>query len=282
MQSDNRKIPWIKRLLGRNPGLERLRVQTLVVAPHNIREALTHPPRAFDFLRIDVSQNCNLFCTYCEIGRNKDMMDAALLREFLSTKVASVENIYFGCAMEPTINRNLAAHILSARELADPPGRLGIQTNGTLLHRHDLGQFHAAGLNTISLSIDSIRPDTMTELRDGTDVAQVLRNVETLRREIPSLRIEFSVVVSKRNYDEIVELIEFASGFGAQEVWLREITFQYAEVTPERQALRLEPGEFEVLKDRVRQLGSRIPVFFLDDSTIVEIDKATRSAVTGS
>jgi MoaA/NifB/PqqE/SkfB family radical SAM enzyme len=122
----------------------------------------------------------------------------------------------------------------------------------------------------------------MTELRDGTDVAQVLRNVETLRREIPSLRIEFSVVVSKRNYDEIVELIEFASGFGAQEVWLREITFQYAEVTPERQALRLEPGEFEVLKDRVRQLGSRIPVFFLDDSTIVEIDKATRSAVTGS
>jgi molybdenum cofactor biosynthesis enzyme MoaA len=281
MRPDKRKITVLDRLLGHKPEQETPHVQTLVVGPYNIQEALSHPPRSFDFLRIDVSHNCNLFCTYCEIGRSKNMMDPALLREFLSTKVTRVEHIYFGCAMEPTINRKLAEHIRSARELVDPPGRMGMQTNGTLLHRHDLGQLREAGLNALSLSIDSIRPDTMKELRDGTDVAQVLENVEALRREIPSLRLEFSVVVSRRNYDEIEELIEFASGFGAVEVWLREITFQYEELTPERRALQLEPGKFEALKERVRPLQERIPLFFLTDSTIVEIDQATRSAIAG-
>jgi MoaA/NifB/PqqE/SkfB family radical SAM enzyme len=244
-------------------------VQTLAIGPHNMREALELPPREYEYLRIDVSTNCNLFCTYCEIGRGKAMLDPGQMREFLGRKVARVQNVYFGCGMEPTINRELGAYVLSARELVDPPGQLGIQTNGTLLHRHDFGRFRDADLNTLSLSIDSLRPDTMQHLR-GTDVQKVLDNLGALQAAIPQLAIQFSVVVSKANYAELPELIDFAIERGVQEVWLRELTYQLPQVPPERAELLLEEGAFERLKPVLQDRAARIPLFFLDSRQLNE------------
>ena len=256
-------------------------VQTLAIGAHNIREALALPPQAYEYLRIDVSSNCNLFCTYCEIGRSKAMLDLAQMREFLSHNVASVQHVYFGCGMEPTINRELGAYMLSARELVDPPGQLGIQSNGTLLHRHDFARFRAAGLNTFSLSIDSLRPATMDKLRDGTDVEQVLANLDALERAIPGLAILFSVVVSKDNYAEVPELVDFAIQRGVKEVWLRELTYQLPEVPPERAALLLEEGAFERLKATLQDRTARIRLFFLDSRQLNDTAQSYLDSIEG-
>jgi len=256
-------------------------VQTLALGAHNIREALALPRSTFDYLRIDVSSNCNLFCTYCEIGRSKTMLDLGQMREFLSRNVASVNHVVFGCGMEPTINRELGEYMLSARELVDPPGHLGIQSNGTLLHRHDFARFRAARLNMFSLSIDSLRPATMERLRDGTNLAQVLENLDALQAAIPDLEIQFSVVVSKDNYGEVPELVDFAIQRGVKEVWLRELTYQLPQVPPERTVLLLEEGAFERLQSTLQERAARIPIFFLDSRDLEDTRLSYLDSVEG-
>ena len=269
-----------RRVIGRNEVADKTpSVHTLVVGPYNIAEALVLPRRHYEFLRIDVSANCNLFCTYCEIGRSKGMLDPNQLREFLVKNVASVKNVMFGCAMEPTINKDLASYIQIARELVDPQGYLGIQSNGTLLHRHDYSRFLGAGLNTFSLSLDSMRPESMLKLRDGTDLKKVLENLDALRAAIPGLSVLLSVVITTGNIDQVHEVVEYAIQSGVKEVWLRQLTFQYEAVTPERAALVISDADFERLKVRLEPYRSKIPMWFLDSKQLMDTDQSYAEAI---
>ena len=254
------------------------KVHTLVVLPYTIDEALELPPREYVFLRIDVSINCNLHCVYCEIGRGKELLSLDKTSQFFQQQVKSVDHIVYGCAMEPTINRDLGQFLLAARQLANPSGDLAIQTNGILLDRHDPAIMREAGLNLISLSIDSIRPETIQVLRDGTDINRVLANIDRLRNAIPGLQIMYSTVVTSRNLSEIEELVEFAQENGVRDVWLREVTYQQENVPPERAELVLAPGQFDELERSIRARGLKIPVNFLYSDNIVHDDELNRDS----
>lgn len=188
---------------------------------------------------------------------------------FLQECVLAVKNVWLGCAMEPTINRKLTQFTLMARKIANPPGDLAIQTNGILLDRHDYKDLRRAGLTLLSLSIDSYRAKTMTELRDGIDVHRVIENVKALRETIPSLNVMFSTVVTSRNIKELKELIDFAIEFGVREIWLREVTFQYRKLTPPQEMLRLPPGKFDSLRKTLKKRMRKIPIYFLPADIIV-------------
>ena len=160
----------------------------------------------------------------------------------------------------------------------NPPGDLAIQSNGLLLDRLDPGLLREARLNLIALSIDSVDPAVMARLRDGTDLAKVLRNVRRLRQEIPGLALLFSSVVTSTSLDGVDRLLAFAVDEGVREVWLRQVTFQYEEPTPERRALALDDSQVRGLEERLAPWREQLPVHFLKQDDVVATDEANRAA----
>ena len=53
---------------------------------------------------------------------------------------------------------------------AKPRVQFTLQTNGTLLHRHDYAKMRAAGMTDLQVSVDSAEPETQKILRNGTSL----------------------------------------------------------------------------------------------------------------
>jgi radical SAM protein with 4Fe4S-binding SPASM domain len=88
-------------------------------------------------------------------------------------------------------------------------------TNGTLLDRSLATRLIDAGLYAITVSLDGATPETFAGIRGGSELAQVVGNVEILTsikrtRGTRLPKIRFNVVVMKRNWLEIPDILHLA------------------------------------------------------------------------
>lgn len=242
----------------------------LIIGPNHMKDAVHFPPRHYETLRIDVSTNCNIRCGYCQVGRGKNRIDHELAEAFFRNNVLSMQDCVVGCAMEPTIHTGLTAFMEMVHTVRPPAREFVLQTNGTLLHRHDHARMRDAGLNVLFLSIDSVNAETMRVLRDGTDVSKVLGNVDNVREAIPGIDLRFSTVVSRGNLADVEELVAFAAQTGVSQVWLREVVYDLGAPPSPDMTLGLDPGEFIELERQVRSrfAGARPELFFLSNTLI--------------
>src|SRR2546426_7382460 len=75
---------------------------------YNIKQMRAQVPQAFDFIRFDPNNDCNVHCVYCHNPRSKDTVPTEELQSFLDENVESIQNFQLGCIMEPTLDRRLA------------------------------------------------------------------------------------------------------------------------------------------------------------------------------
>jgi MoaA/NifB/PqqE/SkfB family radical SAM enzyme len=193
---------------------------------YNIKEMLARTPQEFDFVRFDPNNDCNLHCVYCHNHRSKDIVDTAEFREFLEHNIIGVENFQLGCIMEPTLDPRLCDLMLMiAHSRGKPRKMFFLQTNGILLHRHDLGEMRDAGLTHLYLSIDSADPATLRLLRGGTSISKVHSNVVAFQKTCPSARIIFITTVTSLNIHEMDALVAFGLDLGVEKFILREVFY---------------------------------------------------------
>ncbi len=124
--------------------------------------------RAVEYLRISVTDRCNLRCTYCmpEEGVPYEERDAVLTYEEILRLVHLLARHGLRKVRltggEPLVRRDLPTLV---REIAAVPAitDLGLTTNGVLLARHapDLWD---AGLRRINISLDTLRPDRFAQI----------------------------------------------------------------------------------------------------------------------
>ena len=243
---------------------------------------LAKPKLSYDWLRFDSNDDCNLHCVYCHNSRSSGQLEPEQLQQFLTHNAQEIENFQFGCRMEPTLDPRLVEFMeLLHYSAARPTRQVVLQTNATLLHRHDSARMMAAGLKAVNVSIDTIDEAVFAQMRGGAKIGKVLRNLERFKSEQPEVIFRFIVTVAKSNLHHVDELTAFAVSVGAGALHLREMMF-FSEsnvVDHEKMAdLVLDEGEFaSMVADVTARHGETINIFSNDKAGLQTTSRAVNA-----
>jgi cyclic pyranopterin phosphate synthase len=176
--------------------------------------------RRVSYLRVSVTDRCDLRCVYCMAERMVFLPKAEVLSLEELDRVASV---FIGLGVkklrltggEPLVRkgfmelvRGLSRHLQSGGGLQE----LTLTTNGTRLAHH-AAELADLGVRRINVSLDTLKPDLFRTLTRGGDLAQVMAGLEAARAAGISLKIN-TVALARDNAAEIPALIQWAHGDG--------------------------------------------------------------------
>jgi cyclic pyranopterin phosphate synthase len=170
-------------------------------------------------LRVSVTDRCNLRCSYCMPEAEYVWLPRHDILQFeeISTLVdvfvrAGVDRIRL-TGGEPLLRRDLPQLV---EMLARKPAirDLALTTNGVMLaeHAHTLRQ---AGLHRLTVSLDTLRVDRFQALTRFDSLPQVLAGIEEGVKRFAAIKLD-SVIIRGTNDDELVPLVEYAKGVGAE------------------------------------------------------------------
>ncbi len=182
--------------------------------------------RRVDYLRISVTDRCDLRCVYC---MSEEI--AFLPREQVLTleETARIARVFVALGVrkirvtggEPLTRRNVLALFEQVGRL-DGLEELTLTTNGTLLDRH-ADALRAAGVDRVNISIDSLRADRFRSITRIGDLRKTLAGIEAARAA-GFRRVKLNTVIMKgRNDDEVVPLTEFALARGMDICFIEEM-----------------------------------------------------------
>lgn len=142
--------------------------------------------RKINYLRISITDRCNLRCLYCMPEEGIPLMphDRILTYEQIAEVVKIAVSIGIDKVRitggEPLVRRgveNLVAMIARIPGISD----FGMTTNGILLGRFAF-TLKTAGLHRVNISLDAMNPSRYRELTRGGDVEQVLHGINAARK----------------------------------------------------------------------------------------------------
>ena len=170
-------------------------------------------------LRISVTDRCNLRCQYCMPEPEYMWLPRENILSF--EEISAVTNAFIDEGVsrvritggEPLLRRDLPVLIgmLARKPLED----LALTTNG-LLFAAQARELRRAGLQRVTVSLDTLRKDRFRELTGSKDLEAVIRSIEAAAAEgFSPLKID-SVVIRGTNDDELIDLIEFGKRMHAE------------------------------------------------------------------
>lgn len=166
--------------------------------------------RTINYLRISLTDKCNLRCVYCMPEEMTFRPHAALLQddELLRLVQLTAQLGFHKFRLtggEPTIRSQVVELV---RQMARTPGvkTLAMTTNGLLLDKL-AGPLAAAGLSRVNISLDTLDPAKFHRLTRWGQVEDVWRGIEAA--EAAGLRVKLNAVVV-RGYNDAQDVIELA------------------------------------------------------------------------
>ncbi len=166
--------------------------------------------RAISYLRISVTDRCNLRCVYCMPpgGVPSCTHDEILRYEEIETVARAAAALEIHKVRltggEPLVRKGIVDLV---RMLAAIPGidDLSMTTNGILLRRYadDLAR---AGLKRVNVSLDTLRPERFRQITRRGELADALAGIQAARRAgLTPVKIN-AVIMRGLNADEVVDL----------------------------------------------------------------------------
>ncbi len=160
--------------------------------------------RTINYLRLSVTDRCNLRCSYCmPAGGCPPCHDAPLADEDLyrisrAAVASGVEKIRI-TGGEPLLREGIIDFLA---DLARIPGlrRLVLTTNGLLLTEM-ADKLREAGVSSLNISLDSLRPDTFARITRGGNLERVMAGLDAAGRAGFS-HIRINVVVMRGVNDD--------------------------------------------------------------------------------
>jgi cyclic pyranopterin phosphate synthase len=165
--------------------------------------------RTIDYLRLSVTDRCNLRCRYCmpeegvpSIAHGQVLSYEELLRVAAAAVRLGVRKLRV-TGGEPLVRRGLAGFV---RQLSALPGQpeIVLTTNGLLLAEH-AAELRAAGLSRVNVSLDTLRAERFEAITRRPGLERVLAGLEAAERNglVP---VKLNMVPLRRvNEDEIVD-----------------------------------------------------------------------------
>jgi GTP 3',8-cyclase len=194
--------------------------------------------RQINYLRISVTDRCNLRCTYCMPEEGVDLLqhnDILSFEEILEIVKVSVDlgiskiRITGG---EPLVRKGieiLIEKIASIKGIKD----LALTTNGILLKQKAL-LLKNAGLNRVNVSLDTLDKEKYKAITRGGEVFQVVEGIEAaISVGLSPIKLN-CVVFHSSNERDALEVKAFAQKYGLQVRFIRQ--------------MNLETGEFSIVE----------------------------------
>ena len=167
--------------------------------------------RTISYLRVSVTDRCDLRCRYC-MAEEMTFLPRTSLLELEEIAIIAERFIARGVTKirlsggEPLVRRDV---IDLVRRLGGHVGRgldeLTMTTNGTRLARHADALF-AAGIRRINVSLDSRDPDRFRYITRHGDVAQVLDGINAAKAAGLAVKVNM-VALKGLNADEIAPML---------------------------------------------------------------------------
>jgi len=171
--------------------------------------------RKFEYLRISVTDRCNYRCSYCmpsEVFNNNYSYIA-------QNKILSYEEIIHLCSIlkkigltkiritggEPLLRKNIDKLVYKLKTESGIDN-VSMTTNGSLLTDSKLKQLKSSGLDSITLSLDTLDSKKITKI-NGTkkhfDLDMVLAGIEKYFTTVKTN----TVVIKNINDDEVLDIV---------------------------------------------------------------------------
>ncbi len=165
--------------------------------------------RSISYLRISVTDRCNLRCLYCMPEQGVPLKPHHELLTFEEiTRIVKVAASLGITKIRLTGGEPLARRgiVELVRMIASVPGieDLAMTTNGTLLAAF-AHQLKEAGLHRVNVSLDTLRPERFRQITRIGNLEDVLRGLEEARKAgLTPIKINV-VVLDGFNRDEVVD-----------------------------------------------------------------------------
>lgn len=243
-----------------------------------------HFNRQINYLRISVTDRCNLRCKYCMPAEGIQLMhheDLLTFEEIVEVVEEAVKNGITKIRLtggEPLVRKGI---IDLVRMIAKVPGMedLSMTTNGTLLEEY-AASLKEAGLNRVNISLDTVDEVKYAEITRGGNLDDVIRGIFKAK-EVGFDPVKINCVV-RTNSDEpeALKVKDFAKAEGLQVRFIHQMDLETGEFS------KVEGGEGGDCKTcnrlRLTATGGFKPCLFNDSCFNIKefgIQKALTKAV---
>lgn len=193
--------------------------------------------RKIDYLRISVTDRCNLRCVYCMPEDGVDLLDHKDILNFdeirVLTKVAvrkGVDKVRI-TGGEPLVRNGIVELVKMIGEIEGIKD-YSMTTNAIRLDQfaHDLAE---AGLQRVNVSLDTMNPEKFKKLTRGGDIQKVFDGIRAAKKAgLEPIKVNCVITDNKQEPDAI-EVAKFCEENGLHIRYIKEMD--------------LEKGEFSVV-----------------------------------
>ncbi len=184
--------------------------------------------RRITYLRLAVTDRCNLRCQYCMPVQGIDIVDRTELLSYKEmyriTRVLSelgVNKVRL-TGGEPFVRKDFV-NFLESLSFNDKLEEINITTNGALISSH-IDKLEDYKINAINLSLDSLQKEKFAKITRRDVFDSVYDTFEKLEKS--SLKLKLNVVVqSGVNTDEIIDFIELTKNKDIAVRFIEEMPF---------------------------------------------------------
>jgi len=173
--------------------------------------------RRINYMRISVTDRCNLRCIYCTVQSMPHLSHDDILRY---EEIHRVVQVAAGLGVksirltggEPLVRPDLSKLVELLSQI-DGIEEVSLTTNGTLLDKY-AAELKAAGLKRVNISLDTLRPDRFQRITGSDKLKDVLSGIEAAKRaQLNPVKINM-VVLRGINDDELLDLARLSLSDG--------------------------------------------------------------------
>lgn len=189
-----------------------IRPHTFLKPVKSTQDILTDPfGRKHNYLRISLTERCNLRCTYCmpadgiQLSPKDHLMTYeeiyTIAKEFVSMGVTKIRLT----GGEPLIRKDAA---LIMEKLSSLPVQLTLTTNGVIVDKF-IDHFKKCGIKTLNVSLDSLHLQKNKEITRRSYFEKVYQNIILLVKEGFVVKVN-CVLMKGFNDDEVIDFINLS------------------------------------------------------------------------
>ena len=201
--------------------------------------------RTVTYLRVSVTDRCDLRCVYCMAEKMVFLPKAEVLT---LEELDRISSAFIGLGVrklrltggEPLVRKGFMSLVesLSRHMKSGALDELTLTTNGTRLAEF-AGDLARHGVRRVNVSIDTLKPDLFRTLTRGGDLAKVIAGVEAAQAAGIAVKIN-AVALAQDNAAEIPHLIQWAHGRGLDMTLIETMPLGEVEADRTDQFLSLE------------------------------------------
>lgn len=183
---------------------------------------LERPPHYVPILLFFITHRCNLRCKMCGVcdqnPRREEAPELGLkeCEEIIAGAARLKTSLMLISGGEALLRKDLVLHTIRVGRANGIAAHLC--TNGLLLTPDAVAELREAGLETVSVSVESPQRDVHDSLRGSGTYDAAIGGIRLLRETAPEIRVGINCTITASNFRNLDAMVPFAESLGAHQI----------------------------------------------------------------